>query len=55
MSQVVGVALGTQRPVDGIVTGIWPLADWRKALATASAGPAPGASKQSFDHTWIYP
>lgn len=45
MSQVVEWLGDSSYPVDGIVTGIWPLADWRKALTTASAGPRAGCVK----------
>ena len=55
MSQVVEWFGDSIYPVDGIVTGIWPLADWRKALTTASAGPRARCVKAVLRPTWICP
>lgn len=40
MAQVVDWLRDASYPVDHLVTGVFPLTDWRAALAAASAGPA---------------
>ncbi|GIE94141.1 zinc-dependent alcohol dehydrogenase [Paractinoplanes rishiriensis] len=48
MSEVVTWLADPAFPVDGLVTHTYPLDEWRKALATATAGPRAGAVKVAF-------